>query len=399
MKIIFCTTMFYDVEADIKVSKNPRPVSGHKFQSNVLDGLLQNNADISVINIPRIRRFPDYKKVIVRKKKFTFQNKTVGINIGFLNLYGLNYITQYFAVKRELRKIIKSQNEGIVLMTFNTYIPQTFAILKAGKKSKIKTCNIIGDINGERYGLPIPFKGVKKALLELYTDIQFKKAQAFDCYVLHTEKMAEALHIQDKPHVLMECPLYYEKIATMNLAKSEEKLIFYAGAISKEYGIDHLLNAFSFIKDSGYRLILAGKGTMDHKVEEYCKKNRRASFLGFVSPSVIAGYQSKASALVNPRTSKYNFVKYSKNMESIASGTPFVAHKLECIPREYDPYIIYPKSESDEDLAEALVNACELTKEEKIRKGLAGNEFIVKYKNPRVLTERILDLFDRVAGE
>ena len=141
---------------------------------------------------------------------------------------------------------------------------------------------------------------------------------------------------------------------------------------------------------------------MDHKVEEYCKKNRRASFLGFVSPSVIAGYQSKASALVNPRTSKYNFVKYSfpsKNMESIASGTPFVAHKLECIPREYDPYIIYPKSESDEDLAEALVNACELTKEEKIRKGLAGNEFIVKYKNPRVLTERILDLFDRVAGE
>jgi len=148
--------------------------------------------------------------------------------------------------------------------------------------------------------------------------------------------------------------------------------------------------------------VLAGKGPKEGAVREYCEKDPRATYLGFVAPTVVDEYQNRADALVNPRTSKYNFVKYSfpsKNMECIASGRPFVAHRLDCIPGEYDPYILYPASESDEDLAAALVEACNLPAEEKVRRGLAGNRFIVEQKNPRVLTRRVVDLLKKIVGE
>lgn len=38
MKIIFCSTMFTEIDENIKNSKSPNSVSGHKYQFNIIKG-------------------------------------------------------------------------------------------------------------------------------------------------------------------------------------------------------------------------------------------------------------------------------------------------------------------------------------------------------------------------
>lgn len=67
----------------------------------------------------------------------------------------------------------------------------------------------------------------------------------------------------------MECtytaPIYISERESLNLTGAEERIIFYAGALREEYGIIHLLRAFSLIKDNRYRLWLAGGGRAANK--------------------------------------------------------------------------------------------------------------------------------------
>jgi len=60
IRYIFCGYMFADIENDIKKMKIPPPVSSHKFQMNLVKGLVENGKDVTVINIPRVRFFPHY---------------------------------------------------------------------------------------------------------------------------------------------------------------------------------------------------------------------------------------------------------------------------------------------------------------------------------------------------
>ena len=86
MKIIFCAMMFENVEEDIRKSASPNPVSGHIFQENLLKGFAANGCDLSVINVPRIRRYPDYPQIFFKKKQLRWNDQVDMVHIGFLNL-------------------------------------------------------------------------------------------------------------------------------------------------------------------------------------------------------------------------------------------------------------------------------------------------------------------------
>ena len=106
MKIIFCSMMFADADENIRKSKKPNTVSGHKYQENLLRGLLDNECEVTVINTPRIRKYPDYKKILIKADAFYLDKNVIGKNIGFINLFVINYITQYIHICRELEKTI-----------------------------------------------------------------------------------------------------------------------------------------------------------------------------------------------------------------------------------------------------------------------------------------------------
>ncbi len=392
MKYIFCSFMFDDVEENVKNSKSPNSVSGHKFQMNMLNGLADNDCDISVVNVPRIRRYPDYKKILFKRKAFKTKYNLEAVSVGFVNIQLINYITQIVAVYGELKKIIaRYRDEKIVLMVYNTYPAPIIAMRRIKKKyDNVIICDVIGDIYG-KYGLT-PEKTLHGKLLDLVHKKMDQMSSECDVFALATENMADALRVTDKPHIVLE-GMYDVKNEVLPL-KSEDgkKRVFYAGALCEEYGIGHMLRAFALIKDTNYEFLIAGSGTAVKQVEKASRKDPRIRFLGFITPKEVETIQSSATVLVNPRTSEHEYVKYSfasKNLECLASGIPYVAHNLPCNPKEYGEYVFYPKDESDKALAETIQSVCEMDTEERIRRGADAREFIKQNKNPKAQMSRL----------
>lgn len=396
--------MFSDVEENIRNSKKPNTISAHKYQQNLLVGLLENGCDMIVLNTPRIRRFPDYKKIVIKKKEFCLDDKVLGKNIGFINLFAINYITQYIELYQELKNVAKKyMGEKIILLVFNNYLIQSLAMFQIRKKFKnIILCASVGDIHG-KYGATVKRKGIKGRLIDWIEKMQDTIAVKFDAFVLHTRPMADALHIAGKPYCLMECPYQVSFTKLENKVwddtKKDRKIIMYAGALQENYGLRHLLQAFFLIEDDNYILQIAGSGDMAEEIERLSKKNKQVEYLGFISPAEVNDYQQRATILVNPRTSNYEYVKYSfpsKIMEYLASGTPYIGHRLPCIPPEYDLYMQYPADESDKALMEKMVEVCELPLDKRREMGEKARNFIIKEKNPKVMCRQIVNMLEGV---
>ena len=396
MKLIFCSMMFADVEEDIRKSAAPNTVSGHKFQENLVRGFAENNCDLSVINIPRIRRYPDYP-AIFRKRKNTLWNDQVPMtHVGFINLMGINMLTQTLSVYKELKKQVQSANgEPVVIFTFNSYVHTGLAMLAIRKKfPNVHLCNIIGDLHGS-LGVANAQKGLRGKIITFIENTQDALAKKYNSFVFLTKYMAPALGVENKPFVVME-GLYPAKPIADSHTISCDKTIFYAGSLCKEYGIEHLLRAFSMIEDPDFRLRIAGRGGEENMVREYAARDPRISFLGFISPEAVLQNQQEATVLISPRTSELEFVKYSfasKTMECLASGKPYIAHRLPCDPPEYEQHIQYAAGESDEALRDIIEKTCTLPKEVRDSIGQRAREFIMSQKNPKAMCQKILDMW------
>lgn len=410
MKIIFCGNMYDDIENDLKKMEHPNGVSGHKFQMNLLKGLMINSDSVYVVNTSLIRYYPCYPEKIIKEKLFYVDGKTVGKSVGFINLFGIHYFSRYASIKRELKKYIYNNidnDEKIVIITYNSYLPIQLSVLNLKRKRKnICICNVVGDILGKNGVSWFKSYGIFKALIlnnmSKYAD---KLSQRFDCFAFLTKDMACALGVENKPSVVVE-GIYTVNNSDDNTVVTEnanEKIIFYAGALREEYGIIHLLNAFKLIDDADYRLYLAGSGDTETYIKECSKNDSRIKFLGYISPHEVDSWQKKAIVLVSPRMAGNNeYVKYSfpsKTLECLASGKPYIAHKLPCDPPEYADYIQYADDESDEALARKIIEICIMTESERNAIGKKARKFIQEEKNPAMMTERIVKMLEKILYE
>lgn len=404
MKVIFCAMMFPDAEEAIRKSAKPHPVSGHKFQENLLRGLVENKCDVFVVNAPRLRRYPDYPQILFHKKPFQWASETRGLHVGFVNLFALNYITQAINMFLCLRRLIKqNKTEPCVIVTFNSYIQICAAMLAARfLYPKVVLCDVIGDLHGA-YGCAEKPVGLLNKLINVIGNFQDKAAKKFDTFVFVTKYMARALRVEEKPHVVVECFYnHHENSLPEKRTDACGKVIFYAGALRADYGIEHLLRAFKLVEKPDYHLQIAGNGETEDIIRAYAAEDPRIEFLGFITPQEVEKRQREATVLISPRTSGHEYVKYSfpsKTMEGLASGKPYIAHRLPCDPPEYGEYIQYAADETDEALRDKIVEICELPAQERDRIGQGAHEFILREKNPTVMCKRIVDMWDGVIKE
>ena len=399
MRYIFCSYMFPDAEKDIAKMKNPPTASSHKYMTNLLRGLLQNGQDVTVINTPRIRSFPNYPGIWIHQSPFILDGEKLGINAGYIHLPLFSYITRMRSIRRELKKEIgKHHCEPVVIISFNSFFPVSSSMIYAKRKFKnILLCGVIGDLSGNN-GANNQGKGIRWRIFKALEKRAEELSKQFDAFGFLTKYMAEALELTEKPYCVIE-GMYSGKSPAQPAVEMGAKQIFYAGEISENYGIIHLLAAFSFIQGSEYQLILAGLGNAVEDVKRYASKDERIVYLGYITPSEVERYQQSATVLVNPRTSEHSFVKYSfpsKNMECLASGKPYIAHDLICNPEEYRDYIQYPADESDQALAQKIVEVCRLPKEKRDEIGERARQFILTQKNPKAQCKKIIDMMNHL---
>lgn len=404
MKIFFCPTMFTNIEEDMKKSLHPNPVSGHQYQKNLLQGITELHERVTVLNVPRIRHYPDYPQIFIKRSPFVWNGEKIGENVGFINLWGINNLTQAITLFKRLNaEIAMCKDERCVLVVFNTYLPQATAFMKLKKRyPNVVLCDAIGDLHG-KYGISSGH-GILGRFIDVLGLWQDSLAKRFDAYVLLSKYMVEALELQGKPHVIVEgfAPVSSEKHPAQFASGTEVKTIFYAGSVLREYGMAHLLQAFSMIKQSEYRLVIAGEGNATELVSAYAERDLRIRYLGVIPPREVAMWQERATVLVSPRLPHYDYVKASfpsKTMECLASGKPYIAHRLPCDPPEYAAYIQYAAGESDQALRDKLVEICELPQEARDEIGKKGREFILCEKNPKVQCEKIMGMLHEMLKE
>ncbi len=408
MRIAYCSLLLPEEKAlASKTKERLAGISGHKVMTAMIEGIDSNiDGFVDVFNIINVVNYPKFKQLFFKTEKWNHSKAQghVDYHIGYINLIAIKYITQCINLYSHLSHWVKEgEDEENIICVHHIHLPAMIAanMIKRRYKSKVKICLNSGDLPGT-LGTKQE-RSVKQFLIDqLVNKNIIKLIQKFDSYVFVTDAMAKASNIEDKPYVVIECtysrPSYYKE---REINASNEKIIFYAGAIREDYGIVHLLDAFSMINNKDYRLVIAGGGPAVDVVRKRAKEDDRISYVGFLPVEKISELQSKSRVIVSPRQPNREFVKYSfpsKSLDSLASGVPYVAHRLPCDPPEYADYICYTANESDESLKETMIEIAELPDEEWSNIGDRARRFIFEQKNPMIMTKGIVDMWRKQWG-
>ena len=218
-------------------------------------------------------------------------------------------------------------------------------------------------------------------------------------YVLLTEAMNDYLNKKGKPYVILEGHsdiTMEEKIPFME-KKTTPRVVFYAGGVSRQYGLSDLVEGFRMADPQNARLHIYGPGDYVKELEEIAKDDDRIFYGGMLLNSEIVAKEQEATLLVNPRPTHEEYVKYSfpsKTMEYMASGTPVLTTVLPGMPKEYHPYVYLLEEESPEGIAAMLKKVLANSDEALFAKGGEARRFVLEEKNNVIQAKKILDMLN-----
>ena len=218
-------------------------------------------------------------------------------------------------------------------------------------------------------------------------------------YVLLTEAMNDYIQNPGKPYVILEGHAdisMKEKLPSMD-KKHPVRTVFYAGGVSRQYGLADLTKGFLQSDLPNTRLEIYGPGDYVKELQSIAEKDPRVFYGGMLLNTEIVAKEQEATLLVNPRPTHEEFVKYSfpsKTMEYMASGTPVLTTRLPGMPKEYYPYVYFIEEESAGGIAAALKAVLEHTDEDLFRKGQEARAFVLDGRNNVVQAKKLLQMLE-----
>lgn len=387
--MIFLGCLFDREKENIYLQKSKCGISNavNGYQWNLIDGLNENLiAPVTIVNALPVGIWKrQYKDFILEDIEWSYKGSG-NYEIGCINLPFIKQYQRYCRCKKVLKKI----NDKRIII-YSPYLPFLRAIYKLDKSYDITL--VVTDLP-EYYDLGRVRK-LKKFFRKLNNKRVYRYMKRIDRFVILTEQMKEPLNISDRPYTVVEgiC-----NGVPAPISQGKEKTILYTGTLHERFGIGTLLDAFSKIEDSEYKLWICGGGDMEKKIEEAAKRDSRISFFGYVPKSKINELQAEATVVVNPRQNNDEFTKYSfpsKTMEYMLSGKPVIMYKLDGVPDEYDRYLHYVEDNSAESLKNKIVSVCEQTREERNEFARRAQDFVVKEKNSASQAKKILRMIEK----
>lgn len=218
-------------------------------------------------------------------------------------------------------------------------------------------------------------------------------------YVLLTEAMNGYLNKSGKPYVILEGHsdiAMRDKVPALE-KKTAPRVIFYAGGVSKQYGLGNLVEGFRMADLPNARLHIYGPGDYVKELQQIAADDDRIFYGGMLLNTEIVDKEQEATLLVNPRPTHEEFVKYSfpsKTMEYMASGTPVLTTVLPGMPEEYHPYVYLMREETPEGAANMLTQVLSQSDEALFQKGARARAFILDKKNNVIQAKKILDMLN-----
>ena len=218
-------------------------------------------------------------------------------------------------------------------------------------------------------------------------------------YVLLTEAMNDYIQNPGKPYVILEGHSdisMKDRVPSME-KKSSIRTVFYAGGVSRQYGLADLTEGFLQADLPDTRLVIYGPGDYVKELQQIAEKDPRVFYGGMLLNTQIVEKEQEATLLVNPRPTHEEFVKYSfpsKTMEYMASGTPVLTTRLPGMPKAYYPYVDFIEEESAAGIASALKQVLAASDEELFQKGTAARDFVLEGRNNVVQAKKLLNMLE-----
>lgn len=218
-------------------------------------------------------------------------------------------------------------------------------------------------------------------------------------YILLTEAMNDYLNKGGKPYVILEghSDITMRDRTPAMEKKTSPRVCFYAGGVSKQYGLGNLVEGFRKANLKNAQLHIYGPGDYVEELEAIAAEDPCIFYGGMLLNTEIVEKEMEATLLVNPRPTDEEYVKYSfpsKTMEYMASGTPVLTTILPGMPKEYHPYVYLLEDESADGIAAKLTEVLGNSEEALFAKGRKARNFILDEKNNVIQAQKILKMLE-----
>lgn len=365
------------------------------LQQSILKGFDANGLCPKAITYLNITPWPKIKLCRIKPCKFSRRedDNLTDKYIGGINIPFLSRLYNAISLALGLRKL-SSRNDKNDLVVYSLSSLVLFAVWCTRNRFGIKTV-IVPDLPEFMSDKKGRFRSMAKTIDHCL--IKFFINKSIDKFVLLSPHMVERLPIDGKPWMQME-GIFSDEGFKYSYEKNSERIILYTGKLGRRYGIIDLLDAFSSIKDTNFRLWIRGDGECKQEVLDRAQKDLRIKYFGRMSREEILKLEAKATVLVNPVKPSQEFTRYffpSKTMEYLASGTPTIMYHLACLPHEYLNHIFIIKEESVESLSKTLKEVCSLSQEELHEFGKRAANFIVNEKTPTLQIKKVMEFISK----
>ncbi|MEI6916141.1 MAG: glycosyltransferase, partial [Armatimonadota bacterium] len=160
--------------------------------------------------------------------------------------------------------------------------------------------------------------------------------------------------------------------------------IVYTGWLDGLRGIPLLLEAFKLLEESRYRLVITGRGELQHAVKKAANADTRITYLGYLpSHDDVVALYARASVLVNLYRTDSPTLRYafpSKVLEYLATGRPVVSTCTAGMREGYADIVTLLEEETPEALADLLRQVESMDTDTITQRGRTAKEFMLKHK-------------------
>lgn len=364
-----------------------------KYHQLMIEGLRESiNGNIDIISaIPTNRTWS--KKIYFHSENELINN--INFNyISFVNFPIIGYFSKYFYAKKLIENLCKQRNNIVIICdVLNQSIAD--AARSIGILYHIPVIGIVTDVPGHTSAARRKAYGIIRKKLGDYAEkCAQKKVDCYDAYIFLTKEMNDVVNNHHKPYIVIEGQCDYKMINEISVEKTLPRIAMYAGGIHKELGIERMVKAFLNADCKDWELHIYGDGNYQTEIKKITDNYENIKYFGVVGNREIVKNQQRASLLLNPRLTNYEYVKYSfpsKTLECMVSGTPLLTTKLPGMPKEYYSYIYCFDDESQEGMEKTFREILNLSNETLKLKGSEAKQFVLKNKNNIIQSKKIID--------
>lgn len=367
--------------------------ASQKFHRMICNGLVENGCAVETLSVRVIRN----SQRADLSKEDECEND---IKYHYLKRWPNYKLNQLYSIVQSVAFLLKWKKrhpDGIIICDIIAgELSMAQSIAKWFDKSLI-SIGLVTDVPNVRAG------DERKGIRDIPRRIKNSLIANYDGYIFLTEEMNCLLNKKHMPYTVIEGLVDQTVLEKKNTLEGKNKFkeCMMAGLLENVFGVDILLKAFMKVRNPDARLVFYGKGSAVEEIKKAGDIDPRISFRGEVTNQQIVEEERKATLLINPRQALEEWTKYSfpsKNMEYMASGTPLVGYRLPCIPNEYLEYF-YVVERDDVDYLSVFLEKLLSQNEDQIHEfGLRAQEWIVKNKNERNQTSKIVLLIDHMKG-